>query len=73
MIYRPFQQGWHCQGWQCPVCKGVYAPSMPVCIRCSGVTPPNVAADTDWRKQSPLLREASNGCYCEACMEADEQ
>lgn len=22
------------QGWQCPVCKAVYAPSMPTCMHC---------------------------------------
>jgi len=22
------------QGWQCPVCKAVYAPSMPCCMHC---------------------------------------
>jgi len=27
----------------------------------------------DRRNISPLMREASNGCYCDACMEADER
>lgn len=23
------------QGWQCPVCKNVYSPLIPVCTKCS--------------------------------------
>jgi len=22
------------QGWQCPVCKSVYAPNTPMCLQC---------------------------------------
>ena len=24
------------QGWQCPICKRVYAPSVPMCFYCGG-------------------------------------
>lgn len=23
------------QGWQCPVCKGIYAPTVPGCMKCN--------------------------------------
>jgi len=25
------------QGWQCPVCKSVYSPSTPMCMRCKPI------------------------------------
>lgn len=28
------------QGWLCPVCKAVYAPSMLFCLNCNGKTKP---------------------------------
>jgi len=33
MCYVPFNAGPQ-QGWQCPVCKAVYAPFFPQCTRC---------------------------------------
>jgi len=24
------------QGWQCPICKRIYAPSTPMCLYCGG-------------------------------------
>lgn len=25
------------QGWQCPVCKKIYAPNIPECLHCNNV------------------------------------
>ena len=33
------------QGWQCPICKTVYAPTTPMCFRCSGNASP-ITCDT---------------------------
>ena len=33
-----YNEGFIQQGWQCPVCKKVYAPGMPWCFTC----PPKV-------------------------------
>lgn len=27
------------QGWQCPVCKAVFAPNFPCCMNCVGTRP----------------------------------
>lgn len=38
------------QGWQCPVCKRVYAPGFPFCTSCGGgkvVTTTNATTDVD--------------------------
>ncbi len=26
------------QGWQCPVCKNIYSPTIPECYKCNGGT-----------------------------------
>jgi len=33
-MYDPLSQNSIQQGWQCPVCKKVYAPSTPMCFDC---------------------------------------
>ena len=43
------------QGWQCPVCKRVYAPFVSECLYCGGNTVTNVETGTgqpliDWCK-----------------------
>ena len=34
MTYIDFGQEFVQQGWQCPICKRVYAPSIPMCFYC---------------------------------------
>jgi len=35
------------QGWQCPICKRVYAPSVPMCFYCGGGSTETVPTTTD--------------------------
>lgn len=45
------------QGWECPVCHRVYAPSVPCCYYCGpeGRTKTiNSTGYTDWQKQQSI-------------------
>lgn len=35
------------QGWQCPVCKHVYSPTIPMCWYCGGNQTTTVSTGTD--------------------------
>lgn len=43
------------QGWQCPVCKKIYAPNIPECLHCNNVETELKITDSegitiDWNK-----------------------
>ena len=43
------------QGWQCPVCKKIYAPHIPECLHCNNVetelkTTDGEGLTIDWNK-----------------------
>lgn len=43
------------QGWQCPICKKIYAPNIPECLHCNNVktelkTTDNGELTIDWGK-----------------------
>lgn len=44
------------QGWQCPVCKKIYAPNIPECLHCNNVetelkTTAGKTLTIDWAKE----------------------
>ena len=45
MTYIDFGKEFVQQGWQCPICKRVYAPSVPMCFYC-GNTRITTTSDT---------------------------
>lgn len=45
------------QGWQCPVCNRVYAPSVPCCYYCGAEGRTKTTTSTgyiDWQKQQSI-------------------
>ena len=44
------------KGWQCPVCKRVYSPSIPVCSYCGDAVTKTNIEPSDWLK---ALQEAN--------------
>ena len=48
-------EGFAQQGWQCPVCKKIYAPNIPECLHCNNVeaelnTTDGEGLTIDWNK-----------------------
>ena len=57
------------QGWQCPICKRVYAPSTPWCYFCGGET--TVSTNTKHISTQDFVRNMMvHGTHTEA--EGDE-
>lgn len=48
------------QGWQCPICKRVYAPNTPMCWYCGGesvtttTTTSRITSNLDWLKKDSI-------------------
>lgn len=47
------------QGWQCPICKKIYAPNIPECLHCNNVetelkTTDNGELTIDWGKSATI-------------------
>lgn len=47
------------QGWQCPICKRVYAPNTPMCWYCGGesvttTTTLKTTSNLDWLKRDSI-------------------
>ena len=57
MYDKPFVQ----QGWQCPICLKVYAPSTPMCWSC----PPKTSTWTDGTGKAPDIPPV--GSVCDDC------
>ena len=49
------------QGWQCPICKRVYSPTMPMCFTC-GNNETTVATNTEYEtKKAEFVRKMMVG------------
>ncbi len=57
------------QGWQCPVCKYVYGPTMPVCLNCN--RPENEKYKTSTGTEAVqfvhICKNPDTGGKCELC------
>ena len=49
------------QGWQCPVCGAVYAPTTPACFRCVGTSPPPVTTGPRYPSGCPRCGKRERG------------
>ena len=47
MTYIDFGQEFVQQGWQCPICKRVYAPSIPMCFYCGNNLKSKTSTDSN--------------------------
>lgn len=46
------------QGWQCPLCKRIYSPTIPECLHCNN----NETTLTTTTENLELLKEEDNKC-----------
>jgi len=61
------------QGWQCPQCRGIYAPSMMQCLRCGPKEPLGQqlrSPEIDrayWEFLEARDKVKKKGCFCRKC------
>ena len=48
------------QGWQCPICKRVYAPSVPMCFYCGNT---RITTTSDTKLEESNLDTETNNDY----------
>lgn len=54
------------QGWQCPICKRIYAPNTPWCYFCGGETTVSTSTNIKQSTQDFIRKMTVHGTHTEA-------